>query len=39
MHPGSRAAFGSSQGQSGVRSMGILPIRELARVLRATLTG
>jgi len=39
MHPGSRAAYGSSQGQAGVRSMGILPIRELVRILRATLTG
>jgi len=32
MHPGSRAACGSSRDQAGVRSMGILPIRELARI-------
>ena len=39
MHPGSRAAFGSSQGQAGVRSMGILPIRELARIPARDPTG
>ena len=37
MHPGCRAACGSSRGQAGVRSMDILSILELARIVRATL--